>query len=77
MSCIIDVEVGIRGRGYGGIVTDISLGGCSFEFNKPDSLDFPDIGISEAVSMMLNCKDKGISPIFPLQSAMCGKTATP
>ena len=23
MSCIIDAEVGIRGRGYGGIITDV------------------------------------------------------
>jgi c-di-GMP-binding flagellar brake protein YcgR len=34
ISCIIATEVSVKGQAYRGIVSDISKGGCSFEFAR-------------------------------------------
>jgi hypothetical protein len=59
ISCIIEAEIQIRENTYTGIMTDISLGGCSFDFNKPENTTFPEIQIQEEVSIAIQMKEKG------------------
>ncbi|MBN1545245.1 MAG: flagellar brake protein [Syntrophaceae bacterium] len=58
VSCIIDAGIRINENFYEGIITDISMGGCSFDFSKSDITEFPNVNILDKVSVSMNLKDK-------------------
>lgn len=62
ISCILDASVSHHGKRYGGLVTDLSIGGCSFEFNKSDSTGFPDIKIVDELLISIQLKQRADSP---------------
>jgi hypothetical protein len=65
MSCIVAAEVGVGGCLFEGIISNISEGGCSFEFNRlPDNLDFPQLNIQDEVSIAMHLGDKSETTVF-------------
>jgi hypothetical protein len=56
-SCIIAAEVNIGGRTYEGIVSDISIGGCSFEFNLSARQEFPTLNIKDNLQILLHLRE--------------------
>ena len=59
ISCILDASVSHHEKLYEGIVTDLSMGGCSFEFNKSDLTAFPEIKIADEAFVSMQLKQKG------------------
>jgi c-di-GMP-binding flagellar brake protein YcgR len=55
IASLIDAEVSILGQTHEGIISDISSGGCSFEFSKSGLKAFPELKVGErlAISMVL------------------------
>jgi hypothetical protein len=65
MSCIVAAEVGVEGWSYEGIVSNISEGGCSFEFNRlPVNQDSPQLNIQDEVSIVMNLGDGAETTAF-------------
>jgi hypothetical protein len=52
--CMIPAEIKLPGGFYGGLVEDISVGGCSFELNTPADGKFPPLKIGEEVLIILD-----------------------
>jgi c-di-GMP-binding flagellar brake protein YcgR len=59
ISCILDATISHQEKSFEGIVTDLSIGGCSFDFNKSDLTAFPEIKITDEVSVSMQLKQKG------------------
>lgn len=59
ISCIIDASVSHCEKLYEGIVTDLSMGGCSFDFNKSDLTAFPEMKIADTLFVSIQLKNKG------------------
>jgi len=64
ISCIIVSEVRVHDQSYEGIVSDISKGGCSFEFNRSDQRGFPSLNVQEGIILSLQLKEKGEITVF-------------
>ena len=64
ISCIIIAEVRAHDQSYEGIVSDISKGGCSFEFNRSDQRGFPILNVQEELIISLQLKEKGEITVF-------------
>jgi c-di-GMP-binding flagellar brake protein YcgR len=64
ISCIIVAEVRAHNQSYEGIVSDISMGGCSFEFNRSDQRGFPVLNVQEEIIVSLQLKEKGEFTVF-------------
>lgn len=47
ISCLIRAEVRVKEQSYEGVVSDISRGGCSFEFNNLEQRGFPSLRVQE------------------------------
>jgi hypothetical protein len=62
--CIIAAEVNLSGRVNKGIVSNISMGGCSFEFDRSSQREFPDLKVHEEVIIALYLHDKGAETVF-------------
>jgi c-di-GMP-binding flagellar brake protein YcgR len=62
ISCILDAAVCHQEKSFEGIVTDLSLGGCSFDFNKSDLTAFPEIKITDEVSVSMQLKQRTRTP---------------
>lgn len=58
ISCILDASVSHHEKLHEGIVTDLSIGGCSFEFNKSDLTAFPEIKIADEAFVSIHLKQK-------------------
>lgn len=58
ISCIIDAEVNVEGQPYRGIVSDISKGGCSFEFDRTEQQAFPDLKIKNEIVISMHLPEK-------------------
>lgn len=66
ISCIVAAEVCVEGLSYEGIVTDVSQGGCSFEFNSQQvGQDFPQLKIQDEVSIAMHLGDRAETTAFP------------
>jgi hypothetical protein len=61
--CIIAAEVSLNGRMNKGIVSNISMGGCSFEFDRSSQREFPDLKVQEEVVIALYLHDEGAATI--------------
>jgi c-di-GMP-binding flagellar brake protein YcgR len=81
ISCIIVAEIRLHDQAYEGIVSDISKGGCSFEFNRSDQRGFPILKVQEEIVISLQFKEKGEIVVFNTviraiqtdrESMMCG-----
>lgn len=62
--CIIAAEVILKGRLNRGIVSDISMGGCSFEFDRSCQREFPDLKVDEEAIISLYLQDQGAPATF-------------
>ncbi|MCE5264749.1 MAG: flagellar brake protein [Deltaproteobacteria bacterium] len=62
--CIIASEVNFDGWINKGIVSNISMGGCSFEFNRSGQHGFPDLKIFDEVALSLFLHDQGAATVF-------------
>lgn len=62
ISCILDAAVSHYEKKYGGLVTDLSIGGCSFEFNKSDLTAFPEIKIADKLIIFIQLKQRADLP---------------
>ena len=62
--CIIASEVNSNGWINKGIVSNISMGGCSFEFNRSGQHGFPDLKILDEVVISLYLQDEGAATNF-------------
>jgi c-di-GMP-binding flagellar brake protein YcgR len=58
ISCILDASVSLDEKKYDGLVTDLSIGGCNFEFSKSDSTEFPDIKIADELLIFIQLKQR-------------------
>ena len=58
LPCIIAAEVNLKGRVNDGIVSNISMGGCSFEFNRSNRRDFPDLDFNEEAIIALHLHEQ-------------------
>ena len=59
LSCIIAAEINLKGATYEGIVSNISMGGCSFEFSRSTQQEFPDVKVSEEIIIALQLAGLG------------------
>jgi hypothetical protein len=64
VSCIIAAEVNLKGRMNKGIVSNISMGGCSFEFDRSSQREFPDLKVQENVIIALYLNDQGAAAVY-------------
>lgn len=64
ISCIIAAEVSVKGQSYRGIVSDISKGGCSFEFDRPEQKAFPDLKVKEEIVISMRLPEKTEETVF-------------
>jgi hypothetical protein len=64
ISCIIAAEVNLKGWVNKGIVSNISMGGCSFEFDRSCRREFPDLKVHEEVVIALYLHDEGETTVF-------------
>jgi hypothetical protein len=62
--CIIAAEVNLKGRANKGIVSNISMGGCSFEFDRSCQREFPDLKVDEEAIISLYLQDQGAATTF-------------
>lgn len=62
--CIIAAEVNLKGLANKGIVSNISMGGCSFEFDRSSQREFPDLMVDEQAIIALYLQDQGAATIF-------------
>jgi c-di-GMP-binding flagellar brake protein YcgR len=81
VSCIIVAEVRVHDQSFEGIVSDISKGGCSFEFSRSDQRGFPGLNVQEEMIISLQLKEKGEMTVLNTviraihtdkESMMCG-----
>jgi c-di-GMP-binding flagellar brake protein YcgR len=49
ISCIIDAEIRAHEETYEGVVSNISKGGCSFEFSRSDQRGFPNLNVQDEI----------------------------
>jgi hypothetical protein len=64
ISCIIVAEIRVHDQPHEGIVSNISKGGCSFEFNRSDQQGFPSLNVQEEIIISLQLKEKGEITVF-------------
>jgi len=64
ISCLIAAEVRFKGQVYRGIVSDISKGGCSFEFDRTEKHDFPDLNVQDEIAVSLRLPEKTEETVF-------------
>lgn len=81
IACLIVAEIRVHDQSYEGIVSDISKGGCSFEFSRSDERDFPSLNVKEEIIISLQLIEKGEITVFNTvirairmdkESMMCG-----
>lgn len=58
IASLIAAEVSITGQCHEGIISDISIGGCSFEFNKSDKKAFPALKIRDPIAISMQLMEK-------------------
>jgi len=61
--CMIAAEVNLRGRMSEGIVSNISMGGCSFELRRNSQREFPDLKVQDEIIITLNLQEHGETTI--------------
>lgn len=59
ISCIIDAEIRVQEETYEGVVSDISKGGCSFEFSRSDQRGFPSLNVQDGMIISMRLNDTG------------------
>jgi hypothetical protein len=64
ISSLIAAEMSAKEQSYEGIISDISNGGCSFEFNKSDQRAFPDIRVLDEVVISMLLKETSSATVF-------------
>jgi hypothetical protein len=64
ISSLIAAEMSVKGQVHEGIISDISNGGCSFEFNKSDQRTFPELKVLDEVVISMILKDPTSSTVF-------------
>jgi hypothetical protein len=64
LPCIIAAGINFQGRLREGIVSNISMGGCSFEFNQSSQQDFSDLKIKDEVFIALRLRDPEETTVF-------------
>ena len=64
ISCLIAAAVRVNEQSYEGVVSDISKGGCSFEFNGLDERGFPFFKIQEEMIISLQLKENEEIAVF-------------
>jgi hypothetical protein len=64
ISCIIAAEVSVKGQAYRGIVSDISKGGCSFEFDRTERQAFPDLKVQDEIVISMHLPEKTEETVF-------------
>jgi len=62
--CMISAEVNLGGRMSEGIVSNISMGGCSFEMNQTSQREFPDFKIQDEIIIDLKLQEQGEATIY-------------
>jgi hypothetical protein len=62
--CIIAAEITLKGWVDKGIVSNISMGGCSFEFNRSSQRAFPDLKVDEEAVIAFYLKDEEATTVF-------------
>jgi c-di-GMP-binding flagellar brake protein YcgR len=64
-NCMVSAGIKlVEGGNYEGIVVDISMGGCSFEFNTPESGDFPLMKIGEEAVLAIHFPGNTEAAVF-------------
>lgn len=64
LPCIIAAGINYQGRVSEGIVSNISMGGCSFEFNQSAQREFPDLKINAEVIIALRLQEQAEATVF-------------
>jgi c-di-GMP-binding flagellar brake protein YcgR len=64
LSCIIVAEIRAHDQSYEGIVSNMSKGGCSFEFSQSDQRGFPNLNVQEEIIISLQLTEKGEFTVF-------------
>jgi hypothetical protein len=64
ISCIIGAILRTHDRSHEGTVSDISQGGCRFEFNRSDLHSFPKLNVQEEAIISIQLKEKEESIVF-------------
>ncbi|MCX5819779.1 MAG: flagellar brake protein [Deltaproteobacteria bacterium] len=64
ISSLIAAEMSAKGQLHEGIISDISNGGCSFEFNKSDQRAFPELKVLDEVVISMLLKETSTATVF-------------
>jgi hypothetical protein len=65
VNCMVPAGIKlVEGGHYEGIVVDMSIGGCSFEFNTPERGEFPLMKIDEEAALAINIPGNSESAVF-------------
>jgi hypothetical protein len=64
ISSLIAAEMSANGQLHEGIISDISDGGCSFEFNKSDQRAFPELKVLDKVVISMLLKETSLATVF-------------
>jgi hypothetical protein len=64
ISSLIAAEMSAKGQLHEGIISDISNGGCSFEFNKSDQRAFPELKVLDEVVISMLLKETSYATVF-------------
>ncbi len=64
ISSLIAAEMRVKGQLHEGIISDISNGGCSFEFNKSDQRAFPELQVLDEVVISMLLKETSNATVF-------------
>ena len=62
--CIIAANVNLKGKMSEGVVSDISMGGCSFQLDRTSQREFPDLKIQEEIIIALNLQEQGEATVY-------------
>ncbi len=62
--CFLNAEVTVKNRCFQGIISDISIGGCSFEVDKTENEEFPHCGVNEAMLIGIRFRKEGEETVF-------------
>ena len=64
IASLIAAAVGVNGQSYEGIISDISNGGCSFEFSKSEGKSFPELKIRDVIVISMRLTEGSEETVF-------------
>lgn len=64
ISSLIAASIRVNGQSHEGIISDISSGGCSFEFNKSNQRAFPELQVLDEVIISMSLKETTEATVF-------------